>query len=875
MSNFISIEIEGLTNQPEVISVSGSEKISNDYAFSLIVKTPIDQPLSADLCLNQTLSVIYEGSNSNHDKIGTITCIQHVFSSNPHYLQFKLECQSVLHSLRSIVRSNVFIDSNPLDVITEILNEYIHIDFHISCFDSIPTKSFIHQYNETDYEFICRLCEHWGIYYYFDPEQSHRLIFADDKHYPDSNKTFNFLEDPSPEQRDNSIFSLNMQENSVINHIIIEGRNPEQDSQIISAEYGEPDLNKPSLKLSGIGIDNEDEAILISLRRFEQQQCNKKIYFGSSSAQGITPGFIITVQLSNTQPSIQLLVLTVDYQANNLNSSTDARQEKYTANFSAIPAATMFRPELCTAIPTAISSTARIHSSYDNLSLAHRDYLGRYRVVFDYIKNDQASHWIRKNQTAAKDNHLDVPLLPDTEVQIAYLGGNPDLPYISCALENSQSTLIPSNNEHPYTTSLHTTGMLSVQASRSLSASFRAPMNKNNAHNPDTGTDVETTQSETATPSEYSTLDNLGVALPSNEKLSLNNNNYHLSSTEGQYYKIQDTVSFYLGDNPNFYFGHQYKEVHAKHPDEQSVQPTNKYSFSLNHILDRDIAIQDQINNGQGDEGDNPAIDKKVGIVRKLFGNRYNYHDGNIVSIRKGDNGPHKTLNYGARYIEHIVNDSDITTNSLTEGFPSHLQPENTDYIIRNHHKQFKINHNDTVTVQKGDAYIEREGDTERIQKGSSKVTITGTTRSKSINISGISTKEIVAASIDSTLTASAISKTVHGDKNSQTFGSESSSVSDNKHSSVGGSKTSVIMGAKVAAELGTSSKFIGAAKTEVVAGITLKSSLAPEFSLTPMEFKKRAYTFSDGAVAIDNAKTKVVKTALVTITCGAVLMLG
>lgn len=884
MSNSINIEIEGLNAQLEILSITGHEKISNDYSFSVIVKTPIDQPLSAALCLNHTLTLGYGEIDSSNTQVGVITCVQHLFTSSPHHLEFQVECHSPLQYLKSVARSNVFMNCSPLEVITEILDEYTQIDFYISCFDTMPKKSFIHQYKETDYEFICRICEHWGIYYYFDPEQANKLIFADDKQYPDSNKTLQFLENPNPDQRHRAITSLNMQENPVINHVVIEGRNPEQDSQIISAEYGEPSLTSPPLKLSGIGIDNEDEAILICRRRFEQQQCQKKKYFGSSTAQGIKPGFIITVQLSDSQPSIQLLVLTVDYQANNQNSSASDMLDQFITHFSGIPADTIFRPELSAPIPTAISSTARIFSSYDNASLAHRDSLGRYKVIFDYMQTHKVSHWIRKSQSAAKDNHLDVPLLGDTEVQIAYLGGNPDLPYISCALENSQSIQIPSSNEHPYTTSLYTTGMFNLEAGRSFSMAFRAPMNKKSATNPDAGYDTVTTPSDTATASEYSRLDNSGVALDPSESLSSGNTNYHLSSTEGQYYKIQDTVSFYLGDNPNFYFGQQYKEVHTKNPNENSVQCNDKFSFSLNHIFEKDEKYlkedtpdKSTTNKENADEENSLAIDRQVGMVRKLFGNRYNYHDGNIVSVRKGDdNEAHKTLNYGARYVEHIVSDSDTPTNSLTEGFPADQQPNSTDYIIRNHHKQYKINHNDTITIQKGDSYVQREGNTERIQKGgSSTVTITGTTRNKDITITGESIKNITAEKITSTLEASNISKTVNGNKNTQTNGSDTSNVSGDKHSTVGGNKTSVVFGAKAAAELGSSNKFIGGVKSEVVDGITLKSALAPEFSLTPVEFKKRAYTFSDGAVALDNAKTKVVKATLVHITCGAILMLG
>jgi hypothetical protein len=293
-----------------------------------------------------------------------------------------------------------------------------------------------------------------------------------------------------------------------------------------------------------------------------------------------------------------------------------------------------------------------------------------------------------------------------------------------------------------------------------------------------------------------------------------------------------------------------------------------KFSFDIDHILNED---QKHIS------GTIPDIDKQVGMVRKLFGNRYNYHKGNIVTVRKGDNnGPHKTFNYGPRYVEHIINENKKATHSLTQDFPQNKQPSEHDYITRNHLKQFKINHNDTITIQKGDSYIEREGSTQRIQKGgSSEVTITGTTRSKDINISGDSIKQITASHIEATLRASTVSKTIHGEKSSTTNGSDTSVVNGDKHSVIGGNKTSVVMGGKAAAELGSSNKFIGGLKTEMVAGLTVKCALLPEVDVSPLKFSKKAYNFKDGDAMVEKAKAKIIKTTLTTITCGAILMLG
>jgi Rhs element Vgr protein len=875
MSDFISIEIEGVTADINVISITGNERISNDYGFSLLVNTPINNPLNLQECLKQTITLNYNKQGDtgstidahNGSSSGIITSIQRVFSSNPHSLKFKIECHSPLEILKTVIRSNVFIDYSPVEVISEILNEYLHINFHISCFDSLPKKAFIHQYKESDFNFIGRLCEHWGIHYYFDIDQDNTLIFADDKHYQQSNKTLRFLENPSPEQTFNAVTALNMQESPVINHVIVEGRNPEQDSHIISVEFGDRNIDIPPLKFSGIGIDNEDEAIIIAQRRHELQLCQNVTYTGSSTAQGIKPGFILNIELSGQQDMLELLVLTVNYQVNNLKLASDPNAVEYILHFTAIPADVMFRPKLITPKPTAISSSARVHSSSDSSSLAHRDALGRYKVIFDYIESKRVSHWIRKSQSAAKDNHLDVPLLPDTEVQIAYLGGNPDLPYISCALENSQSTQITSNNQRPYTTSLHTSGILSLEAGRSLSASYRAPMNQLSATNPATIANTVTPTSATATITEYNRLDNNGKALANDERLASDQTDYNVESYQGQVYKVQDTVSFYLGDNPTYYFGQQYREVHMKTPNEKSVKTTNPFTFSNHHFMQDDkthLNIASSL-----------ASDRQVGMVRKLFGNRYNYHNGHIVTVRESDTGPHKTLNYGARYIEHIIDKGNRATDDIAQGFPLNKQPTENDYIVRNHHKQYKINHEETVTVQNGNTYIERIGDTDRVQSGgASKVTITGTTREKSIKISGDSTKKITAANINTTLNTSVLHKVLNGNKRNEIIGSDNSLIV--------GTKSTLVVGPVETIEALTSSKLIIAAKLETVLGAkveaivgpTVKWSLKPELKYGAGKIKKEGFSLSDAEVAINNVKADINATR-VSITNALITMIG
>ncbi|OWP69984.1 type VI secretion system Vgr family protein, partial [Pseudomonas sp. K2I15] len=95
------------------------------------------------------------------------------------------------------------------------------------------------------------------------------------------------------------------------------------------------------------------------------------------------------------------------------------------------------KPQIAGTVP------ARITSPQANDPYAEIDLEGRYRVNFlfdrDTWKPGQESMWLRLARPYAGDTHgLHLPLIPGTEVAIAFEQGDPDRPYIAHALHDSQ-----------------------------------------------------------------------------------------------------------------------------------------------------------------------------------------------------------------------------------------------------------------------------------------------------------------------------------------------------------------------------------------------------------------------------------------------------
>jgi type VI secretion system secreted protein VgrG len=76
----------------------------------------------------------------------------------------------------------IFENKVPLQVIQDIFNKENKSDYQPKLTESYQTMEYCVQYRETDLDFVLRLMEQHGIYYYFEHSRSgHKLVLCDDK----------------------------------------------------------------------------------------------------------------------------------------------------------------------------------------------------------------------------------------------------------------------------------------------------------------------------------------------------------------------------------------------------------------------------------------------------------------------------------------------------------------------------------------------------------------------------------------------------------------------------------------------------------------------------------------------------------------------
>ncbi|WP_090137926.1 type VI secretion system Vgr family protein [Limnohabitans sp. DM1] len=109
---------------------------------------------------------------------GLITAARHLGTDSRHAL-YALTLRPWLHLATLTSDCKVFQDQTPVEVIRAVLADYAFAT-EVRLIETYPARDYCVQYNETDFEFITRLMQEWGINYHFEHSGGvHRLILSD------------------------------------------------------------------------------------------------------------------------------------------------------------------------------------------------------------------------------------------------------------------------------------------------------------------------------------------------------------------------------------------------------------------------------------------------------------------------------------------------------------------------------------------------------------------------------------------------------------------------------------------------------------------------------------------------------------------------
>ena len=424
-----------------LVEFDGTESLNQLFEFDFKTQIPSGGVALADI-IDETATFTITNDTNYYDT--DINIVGYVKSASKQGNFWLIKVAPDLGRAGNNNRFEIYYDETVTQTVQDILTSELEDDLNLSATSfnfaitgTLPGKSLVCQYNESNFNFIARMCEHWGIQFYFDHFQN-QLIFSDDAQY-DNVITSTFLTTGATANNvDLKLMNWSESQLTPQQYVSVTGYNHRSAGTTIEGIYPDSTTYANRKQVTLIDVATQEEAEYLAQITFERDNCQNRYITATARVPCCFPGFVIT---TDDNDLTDIMVIRSVHRGRNLASSgagatTDA--QSYECDITAIPSNVVYRPAIVHTIPVASSATGKVISDSTDLTQAQRNSYGEYKIELLGFENEDVVHpWVRKAQaTAGNDNH-DMPLTPNTEVTVLFQDNNPNCPYILHALENS------------------------------------------------------------------------------------------------------------------------------------------------------------------------------------------------------------------------------------------------------------------------------------------------------------------------------------------------------------------------------------------------------------------------------------------------------
>ncbi len=172
-----------------VIRFHGEERVNTPYDIDVEVLAPQDidplTTLEADLLGHPASLMMAESGDVPRALHGIVMGYEVLGSLDAESVRIRLRLAARLSLLKLRTHSRIFQDQTVPGVVAALMKEW-RVPHHFELSGSYTPRTFLTQYDETDYEFLRRILAREGIFFYFrqSPEGlSEEVVFADDALY--------------------------------------------------------------------------------------------------------------------------------------------------------------------------------------------------------------------------------------------------------------------------------------------------------------------------------------------------------------------------------------------------------------------------------------------------------------------------------------------------------------------------------------------------------------------------------------------------------------------------------------------------------------------------------------------------------------------
>ena len=346
--------------------------------------------------------------------------------------------------------NRIFQEQPVPDILKKIFKDHGHSDF-VDSTGTHTTREYCVQYGETDFDFVSRLMEEEGIYYYFKHgNNKHEMVLVDSEtahkpfkgyeeilYFPPGDRVADRVDHVSHWE------CLYQAESTTVVKQSYNYDSPSSDLEGRSVIKRSHDQSKGELYEYGAphkeAGQNEEAARI----RVEEKQSAYRILTGGGNVMGACTGFTFELKQApiDAQNGKYLIIGNrIQFQNNELSSGAGSEAASFECLFKAIPEKTPYRPARITrkGIVRGPQTAVVVGPSGDTI---YTDKLGRVKVQFHWDregKSDENSSCMVRVATAVAGSSWGMVAIPriGQEVIVDFLEGDPDQPIIVGSVYN-------------------------------------------------------------------------------------------------------------------------------------------------------------------------------------------------------------------------------------------------------------------------------------------------------------------------------------------------------------------------------------------------------------------------------------------------------
>jgi len=452
------------------VRLAGKENLCDLYEYEIELKTPDKdhhfRGPEGNLDLRKmngralTVQIRLDGMGAGTREISGIVDRARFLRADARHFVYGLTLRPWLWIASQNRNSRVFEDRTDIEVIAEVLSAYPYpVAWRLDT-GRYPKRVYRTQCDESDYTFVARLMQHWGISWFFEHSGGkHRLVLADHaggyRSVPSEAHRVLEIHPPGTKAEREYLDTFSIIDAVVAGKYTTNAYSftqPRGDLTASNSDTRGTGLNSGDLHQEVYDFPSEhaqpatgnrpwDEGEMIARIRMEAIRSRGLRCFGAGNLRAVVPGCTMKVTGHPQQAANrEYVVLGASLELEDVaEASGEGQRWHCRVEFECHPTHEVFRPALSIPWPVVTGPQCATVVGPEGGHVVWPDQYGRVRVQFPWDRFNRMSCWVRVATPWAGSQYgqVSIPRV-GSEVLVMFLdGGDPDKPIVMGAVPNS------------------------------------------------------------------------------------------------------------------------------------------------------------------------------------------------------------------------------------------------------------------------------------------------------------------------------------------------------------------------------------------------------------------------------------------------------